>query len=271
MSRQYSSLQRGLGQIVRHLTDRDFTLIDLLGRHRVFTIDQITGLLFSSTRSARNRVARLLDLEILDRWRIAQRPGSQAFRHTLGYTGAYLHSAAHGLPVPQRAAFQRQQAELIASANLSHRLAVNDFFARLTRAAKDRPEFALHEWLSEAEASALTGGLVRPDAAATITGADGAIEFWFEHDRGTETLHRLAEKVDRYRTRLPTLHRALIFELTSEAREDNLHTVLAGTTPHFTVATATTERTADPTAASWRVLHRPGFRRLDQLTEPASQ
>ncbi|WP_051393548.1 replication-relaxation family protein [Glycomyces arizonensis] len=252
------------------MTDRDFTLIDLLGRHRVFTIDQITGLLFSSTRSARNRITRLLDLDLIDRWRTAQRPGSQAFRHTLGYTGAYLYSAARGLPVPRRVAFQHQQAELVASANLSHRLAVNDFFARLTQATKDRPDLALHEWLSESEAGALTGGLVRPDAAATITGADDPVEFWFEHDRGTETLHRVVEKVGRYRTRLPSLHRALVFELTSEAREDHLHAALAGTEPHFTVATATADRTTDPTKAIWRILHRPGLRRLDRLTDPTS-
>lgn len=267
MNRQYSFLQRGLGQIARRLTKRDFVLIDLLGRHRVFTIDQITGLLFTSTRSARERVKVLLDLDIVDRWRLSESPGSQAYRHTLGYTGAYLYTAGHGLPAPRPTVHQRQQAELIASSHLSHRLAVNGFFARLTAQARGRVDLALTEWLSEAEAGALTGGLVRPDAAATITGPEGAVEFWFEHDRGTETMHRLAEKVDRYRTRLPGLRRALVFELTAGAREDHLHDALAEVRPHFTVATATTDRTEDPTARIWRVLHSPGLWRLDQLCD----
>lgn len=266
MARKYMFSQRALSDLVQRLTDRDFVLIDLLGRHKVLTIDQITDLLFTTKRFARERVGLLAELDVVIRWRRVVRPGSQAFRHTLGYTGAYLHAAATGAPAPRPAVFERRTADLIASTRLEHHLGVNDFFARLTRACRIGATMDLTEWLSESEAGALTGGLVRPDAAGTFTSEAGTIEFWFEHDRGTETMHRLASQVERYRIRLPGLNRALLIELTSAAREDHLHQALTEAQPHFTVATATVGRAEDPTAPVWRVLHQHGFWPLDQLT-----
>lgn len=265
MARKYMFSQRALSQLVQRLTDRDFALIDLLGRHKVLTIDQITDLLFTTTRFARERVTVLVELDVVTRWRRAARPGSQAYRHSLGYTGAYLHAAATGAPEPRPTAFDRRTADLIASTRLDHHLGVNAFFARLTRATRHCADLDLTEWLSEAEAGALTGGLVRPDGAGTLTTPAGPLEFWFEHDRGTETMHRLAGQVERYRDRLPGLDRALLIELTNPAREDHLHDALAEVRPHFTVATATTDRAENPAASVWRVLHRPGLLRLDQM------
>jgi hypothetical protein len=265
MARKYSSSQRDLSRIVQRLTDRDFALIDLLGRHKVLTIDHITDLLFTTTRFARERVTVLVDLDVITRWRRAVRPGSQSYRHTLGYTGAYLYAAATGAPEPRSAVFERRTADLIASTRLDHHLGVNGFFARLTRATRGGADLDLTEWLNEAEAGALTGGLVRPDSAGTLTSPSGILEFWFEYDRGTETMHRLTAQVERYRDRLPGLDRALLIELTNLAREDHLHDALADARFHFAVATATTDRTENPTAAIWRVLHRPGRWRLDQL------
>jgi hypothetical protein len=265
MARNYTSSQRDLSRIVHLLTDRDFTLIDLLGRHRVLTIDQITDLLFTTTRLARERITTLVGLDMVTRWRRAVRPGSQAYRHSLGYTGAYLHAAATGEREPTLPVFQRQTADLIASSRLEHLIGVNDFFARLTKATRRLPHLELTVWLSEAEAGALTGGLVRPDGAGTFNSPTGALEFWFEHDRGTETMHRLAGQVERYNERLPGFDRALLIELTNPAREDHLHEALADVRPHFTVATATIDRTEDPTERVWRGLHRSGLWRIDQL------
>ncbi|WP_335986640.1 replication-relaxation family protein [Glycomyces sp. MUSA5-2] len=266
MPRKYSFPRRDLSQLAQRLTDRDFDLIGLLGRHRVLTIDQITDLLFPTTRSARERITVLADLDVVTRWRRSVRPGSQSFRHSLGYTGAYLYAAATGQPEPRQAVFQRQTADLIASSTLGHLLGVNAFFARLTRHARHEADAEVSEWLNETEASALTGGLVRPDGAGTFTGPAGTIAFWFEYDNGTETLHRLAGQVERYRTRLPGLDRALLIELTSTAREAHLHEALAEVRPHFAVATATTDRTEHPAAGVWRVLHRGGRWPLEQLT-----
>jgi hypothetical protein len=265
VARQYSFSQRDLSRIVQHLTDRDFTLIDLLGRHKVLTIDHITDLLFTTTRFARERVTVLVDLDVVTRWRRAVRPGSQSYRHTLGYTGAYLHAAASGEPEPRPAVFNRRTADLIASAKLEHLLGVNGFFSRLTKATRRNAALELTEWKNEAEAGTLTGGLVRPDGAGTLSTAEGTVQFWFEHDRGSKTLPRLADQIERYRTRLPGLNRALLIELTNPAREDHLHDALAGAQPHFTVATATIDRTNDPTAEVWRVLHRPDLLRLAQI------
>jgi hypothetical protein len=267
MVRQYSFSQRDLSRIVQHLTDRDFALIDLLGRHKVLTIDHITDLLFTTTRFARERITVLVDLDVVTRWRRAVRPGSQSYRHTLGYTGAYLHAAAIGEPEPRPAVFNRRTADIIASTKLDHLLGVNGFFARLTKATRRNAALELTDWKNEAEAGSLTGGLVRPDGAGTLTTTSGPVEFWFEHDRGSKTLPRLADQIERYRTRLPGLNRALLIELTNPARQDHLHEALAESRPHFTVATATTDSTEDPTAQIWRVLHRPGLWRPAQFIQ----
>jgi hypothetical protein len=78
MARKYSFSQRDLSQLVQQLTDRNFALIDLLGRHKVLTIDQITDLLFTTSRAARKRVTTLVGLDVVTRWRRATRTAARS-------------------------------------------------------------------------------------------------------------------------------------------------------------------------------------------------
>lgn len=265
MSRHLNSPQGAILRILARLTERDRILVDLLGRHRVLTVDQIHRLLFNSQRATRYRLAILVDLDVLTRFRTAVRPGSQAFRYTLGYAGARLHAASTDAPLPRRAAYADQLARTAASRHLDHLVASNDFFTRIAMQARRRPALDLAEWRSEAEAVDLTGGMIRPDAAATVTESGRSCAFWFEHDTGSETLARLAAKADRYAAHLAAAGRTVLFELPSPVREDQLHDALAGRRWPFPIATAITARSADPTGRVWLPVGQGELRSLIDL------
>jgi len=230
----------------------------------MFTLEQITALFFTSERSARRRLEVLREIDVVARFRTCVRPGSQAYRYTLGHTGANLHAASQGAPAPRRPAWERRMAELATSPRSEHLLGVNGFLARLAAACRSGGRLELTEWLSENETAGLTGGIVRPDASGVLSGSGGNVEVWFEHDTGTETIERVAAKLDRYLIRLGGWGRTVLFELPSLAREEHLHAAWRGTQVGFPVATTVLDRAADPAGPVWRVLKRPGLRRLDE-------
>jgi hypothetical protein len=251
--------------VLRRLTPRDFELIGLLGRHSMFTLEQIAALFFTSDRSARRRLEVLRAIDVVARFRTCVRPGSQAYRYTLGHRGAYLHAAAEGEQAPRRPAWERRMAELATSTRSEHLLGINGFLARLTAACRRGESLELMEWLSESETARLTGGIVRPDASGVLDGSKGSVEVWFEHDTGTETIERVAAKLERYQTHLGAWQRTVLFELPSSAREDHLHAAWRDTHVAFPVATTAFDRAGDPTGPVWRILRRPGLWRLDEI------
>jgi DNA-binding Lrp family transcriptional regulator len=256
MSRHLNSPHEEMLRIMQRLTERDRALVAILGRHRVLTIDQISRMFFTSIRATRYRMNVLLDLDVLTRFRFNVRPGSQAYRYALGYTGVRLHAAATDAPMPRRAAHAEQLTRIAASNHIAHLIAVNDFFTRIAAVAHQREDIDLTEWRSESEAVDLTGGMIRPDAAATVAASGRELAFWFEHDTGSETLARVAAKADRYAKHLAFAGRALLFELPSEARETNLHRELAGHRWPFPIATTVLQRSSDPVGRAWRQVGR---------------
>ena len=125
------------------------------------------------------------------------------------------------------------------------------------------------EWRSESETGDLTGGMIRPDAAATVRDGDRESAFWLEHDTGTETLIRLVAKVDRYCDLLVGYGRAVCFELPNTGREANLHAALGTQRRPIPIATTVTSRAADPTSPVWRLHGRPGLWRIIDLATGA--
>jgi DNA-binding Lrp family transcriptional regulator len=271
MGRHLNSPQEEILRTMQRLTERDRALVAILGRHRVLTIDQIQRMFFSSVRATRYRMDLLLDLDVLTRFRFNVRPGSQAYRYALGYTGARLHAAATNAPMPRRAAHTEQLTRIAASNHIDHLVAVNDFFARITATARQRKDVTLSEWRSESEAVDLTGGMIRPDAAATVIDAGRELAFWFEHDTGSETLARVAAKADRYAKHLAFAGRALLFELSSEPRESNLHRELAARRWPFPIATTVLQRSNDPVTRVWRLVGRNDLHALIDLADTTRQ
>src|SRR5205814_4278011 len=102
-------------------------LLDLLDQHHTFTTDQLANLTFGTVARARARLNTLHSRAVLDRFRHYQRPGSQAWRRTLGPLGATIVAASRSEPLPRPAAVRDATARLATSPTLNHLLAVKGF------------------------------------------------------------------------------------------------------------------------------------------------
>ncbi|MBW4704601.1 replication-relaxation family protein [Micromonospora sp. RL09-050-HVF-A] len=240
------------------LTPRDRLLLDLLDQHRTFTTDQLVDLAFGSVGRARNRLNTLHDRDILDRFRHYQRPGSQAWRWTLGPVGAALIAAGRGEALPRPAVVRDATARLAMSPTLAHLLTVNGFFVALTAHARTHPGARLVRWWNEARCREACGNLVRPDGHGVWSDNGRAVPFWVEADLGTETLSRVVGKLTGYAALPPRRAYPVLFWLPTTARETNLHAYLrrAGVPDGVTVATTAADHAAEPGPAGpvWRIV-----------------
>jgi hypothetical protein len=240
------------------LTPRDRLLLDLLDQHSTFSTEQLVTLAFGSVGRARNRLNTLLSRDILDRFRLFHRPGSQSWRWTLGPVGAAIVAAGRGEAMPRPAAVRDTTARLAMSPRLNHLLATNGFFVALTGHARTRPGARLGRWWNEAQCRDATGNLVRPDGHGVWVTGGRAVPFWLEMDLGTEALQRVADKLTGYAALGPRRAYPVLFWLPTAAREVNLHALLsrAGVPGGGTVvATAADDHAAangGPAGAVWR-------------------
>ncbi|MGC9667421.1 replication-relaxation family protein [Planosporangium sp. 12N6] len=257
------------GELTR-LTPRDQLLLDLLDQHKTFTTGQLVDVAFGSVGRARARLNTLLARDILDRFRHYQRPGSQAWRWTLGPVGAAIVAAGRGDTLPRPAAVRDATARLAMSPTLAHLLTVNGFFAALTAHARTHGG-RLARWWNEARCREAVGTVVRPDGHGVWDDGGRAVPFWLEADLGTETLARVVGKLTGYAALLPARAYPVLFWLPTAAREANLHAHLArtGVPAGVSVVTAAADTAPDgPAGAVWRVVGRPG--RVSLADMPAS-
>jgi hypothetical protein len=237
---------------LRSLTDRDRYLLDVLAEHQVLTADQIARLKFTDANTARKRLVLLTRRGVLDRFRDGVRPGSQAWRYTLGPLGAAIVAAAQARPAPRPAANTARVLRLARSPRLAHLLGVNEFFVALAHHARQDRSYALRWWWNEHRATAACAGLTHPDGLGAWTHHDprgGVLEvvFFVEHDEGTEQLHRLTDKLAGYaQARLGggPAH-PVLFWLPTLAREANLHAHLARHPSRAPVVATATREHAD--------------------------
>ncbi|MQM24633.1 replication-relaxation family protein [Glycomyces albidus] len=211
-------------------------LIDAFARHRIFTAAQIAALYFPSAWSARIRLVTLIEMEVLARFRDANRA---AYRYTLGYWGAAVHAWRRGDPPPTKAAVALAAHQLAVSRKRCHLEGVNAFFTALHAEATALGSISVTQWLCEDEAASLFLGKVRPDGAAVLAFEDGrTVPFFFEYDTGTEPLTLLTAKLDRYTAAKPVGGaRPVLLQITRPGREQNFHHELAGREYPFPVAT----------------------------------
>jgi hypothetical protein len=76
--------------VAGHLTDRDRELVRLVARHRVLTTDQLAALAFGNITTARHRLAVVVRLGLLRRFRPHLQTGSAPWHYVLGPIGAAL-------------------------------------------------------------------------------------------------------------------------------------------------------------------------------------
>ncbi|WP_329521837.1 replication-relaxation family protein [Spirillospora sp. NBC_01491] len=233
-----------IADLAYRLTARDRELLALVWEHRVLTTGQLTSLFFPSPERARQRLNRLYRLHALLRFRPWTPVGSKPWHWVLGPAGAHVLAIEHGQTVSAFGYRQDAATGISVSPRLGHQVGVNDFFIRLHAHARRRADgTTLTEWWSEQRCAALWGDLARPDAfgrwtEASVNAPPRTLDFFLEHDTGTETLARVARKLGGYADLAEatgTTTPVLIW-LPSSAREANLRKVLG--VPEIPVATA---------------------------------
>lgn len=187
------------------LTDRDRRIALDCHEHGALTTDQLSRLQFTRIRTARDRLMRLYELRVLDRFRPTLRPGegTAPFHWVLDEVGARIVAAEQGISRDALPWRHTTALGLASSATLGHRMAVNEFFVRLAVEARAAGG-ALREWYGERTTRRLLDGIAIPDGYGVLALPDrDPLHLLLELDRGTEPLRRIREKVDRYAKALP--------------------------------------------------------------------
>jgi hypothetical protein len=192
------------------LTPRDRQLARAVAEHRVLTTGQLAALGFGSVITARHRLAVLVQIGVLRRFRPHRQTGSAPWHYLLGPVGAALLGAEDGDDKRWLAAVRAdRQLALERSQRLAHLVGVNWLFAALAaraRAAGSGAELRL--WLSETAAAGWLQGRAaarlawesppRPDALGCWAEHGREVTFMLEYDTGSEHLPQLAGKLPGY-------------------------------------------------------------------------
>jgi hypothetical protein len=255
--------------VLGRLTERDRLICRVLWEHRVLTTEQVCDLCFTSLVSAQHRLVALARLGVLDRFRPLRPTGSESWRYSLGPVGAAIVAAERGVDVPRPSVLRDRVVALAAGQRTTHTLGVNHFFCALHKAAREHPDAEVVAWWSERRCATEWGELVRPDAYGIWEEDGQRVEFFLEHDTGSEPLARVAGKLDGYRdlAEADGVSRPVLFWLAQPRREPELRRALSGT--RIPVATAVA-RTGSPADAVWLAIGEEApRRRLAQLGAPA--
>ena len=256
-------------EVLSSITDRDKQILRLLHRHRVLTTSQIHAMFFGDLNTTQHRMTRLYELRLVARFRLLRAGRSGEYHYVLDALGAYVVAAMAGddSDVKVSPRWRTEKALAIAvSPRLAHTVGVNDFFVRLSAAARRDPDAGLVLWWSERYATARFSGIVRPDGVGVWQEGKSVVSFCLEYDRGSEQLSRLAAKADGYQRLESALGGPfwVLVVLPGARREAGVRAALAGS--GLAVATTVRDGAKRPTEAVWAPLAAEGRRvRLIEL------
>ena len=251
------------------LPERDRALLRWLLVGDVVTSELAAVLAYGSLRTARRRLARLVDLGLIRGFWAAnsQRPRGR-------YAYELVRSVREGLePVPEPGR-RRARRERPAKTTI-HQLATNDVMAAFLRAADSGRGLGLCAWLPERAVAALFDGYVRPDALAVIGTPASRISLFLERDLGTEGSRVVAAKVTRYATLLasrsaPPVNVGIVVE--SYRRVGSIRRAIEELGPHSLELWFTTsiDLVTNPYEAVWTGVDGRRCRTVDLPAEPAT-
>ncbi len=232
-------------KLTARLTDRDRTILGWLAEHYLLSADQITQAAFPSPAMARLRLKQLHRIEAVNRF-VDVTTGTRQYLYALGPLGQVVHPARYHDPDRPGAPAARTSVErterIVGSRRLAHLLGTNQVFIDLIAAARTIPGAELVRWWSEQHTTASYAGFagIQPDGHGIWRLAERTVGFWLEHDRGTEPLRTVLDKLPAYARladsggpRYPVL-----LHVPSRAREEHLLDALAHLRPSMPVATA---------------------------------
>lgn len=233
-----------LADLSYRLTIRDRAILGLVWEHKVLTTDQITALFFRTPERTQQRLRELHRLRALSSFRPWVPVGTAAKHWILGPAGAHVLAVERGVYV-RELGYQPESAMAIAvSPRLGHQLGVNAFFVHLRAYARQRDEGTrLIRWWSERQCLSQWGDHARPDAfgrwqETNRHGRRSKVDFFLEHDTGSERLAQVVAKVSGYAALAREIGDTtpVLFWLPSATREANLRKLLG--TPKVPAATA---------------------------------
>ncbi len=227
------------------LTDRDRTILRWLAEHYLLSTDQITQAAFTGPRRARQRLHDLHTMQAVNRF-VDVTTGSRQYLYALGPLGQIVHPTRYHDPDRPGAPAARTSVErterIVGSRKLAHLLGTNQFFIDLIAAARAIEGAGLLRWWSEQHTTAAYAGFagIQPDGHGIWRLGKLTVGFWLEHDRGTEPLRTVLDKLPAYARladgggpRYPVL-----LHVPSRAREQHLLDALAHLRTSMPVATA---------------------------------
>ncbi len=253
--------------IARRITDRDRQIANSLYEHRVLTAQQVHELYFDSLDRTRDRLAQLHELRVVERFRPYRQYGSHPYHYLLDQAGALLLASDRGIDVGELDYSPARTLRLASSQQLTHQVQANGIVTRLAQAVRATPGAGLVEWRGQRRCAQTWGELVRPDSYLRLQFPTGQVEAWLEHDRSTETLARLQDKLDRYSELAIALEQRLMLLLTliSDRREHEVRRALRPTDEVRLLTTTIERHQADPLAPNWLALDTERRMSLDQL------
>ena len=268
------------------LTPRDHHLLEWLYDHGVLTTPQIARALFPSLDFAQERLARLLSLHVIDRFRPPRMTGgTYPYHYVIDRLGVEVVAAQRDQPAPKPAWVKYNRERWTASRNLPHRLGVNDFFTHLAAHARTHPDHQLTRWWPETRC-AQTGAFARPGDPVTLhaltspvhpdghgiwTRATLLVPFFLEWDSGRENLTHLMRKLVGYAQLAAAGGPAwpVLLSLHSALRAHHVHQHLATTPIPVTVATLARDHTnatgLNPAEQVWQLHTHRGLLTLADL------
>lgn len=249
------------------LPDRDRALLRWLLVGDVVTSELAALLVYGSLRTARRRLARMVELRLVRGFWAAnsQRPRG---RYAYALVGSVRDELEHG-----RGGGRRRRHRAGPGTTTIHQLATSDLMAAFLRGAEPDRGLGLAAWLPERAVATLFDGYVEPDALAVLGTPSARICLLVERDLGTEPTSTVAAKAARYATLLsgetePSANVGIVVE--SARRSASIRRAIEGVRErglHVWVATST-ELLAAPYHGPWTA---PDGRRCRTVDLPAEK
>ncbi|MFI0418613.1 replication-relaxation family protein [Spongiactinospora sp. 9N601] len=261
-----------LAELAARLTPRDHEILSHLHQHRVLTTHQIQKIFFNLPQPTRRRLGILHAFHAITRFRpwTAYGGGSAPSHWILGRAGAAVLALKDDTTIAQLGYHPDTAMAISVSKRLGHQIGVNDFFADLHHHARRTTRQAeVGAWWSERRCAQLWGDLARPDAFGRWSENGRQLDFFLEHDTGSETLTKVIAKLADYANLAEATGIAtpVLLWLPSRARETNLRQRL--TSADVPVATAVHTTIGDgPAGPVWLAVGSEGPRlRLAELSD----
>jgi hypothetical protein len=185
--------------LIRGLEARERAVLVAIYEHKVLLTEHLKAMFFGSLRRAQDRLRNLAQRGLIDTW-YPPRPrgmGKASGHHTLTERGAQVVASLLGIARSELRYVVRDEEDREQDSYLAHRLGVSEFFCALIEAGRATEGHGLAKWLPER--TVRTGdGWIRPDGYGTFLHPNGALDFYLEYDRGTETTRQLANKLAGY-------------------------------------------------------------------------